>query len=143
MLIGAMRLCEARMKETENLRVYTSGGWYVFYAVSFQLAQEFRFQISEGQARPLIQKYNVKKRSYYGNTSMDAEVSLLMANQTLVRSSIQIDDVKSLTCSDLFISGIARQIHLRPICWHRQHGIRAPFLRLLSLIALTVQLCLM
>src|SRR5712691_10133157 len=29
--------------------------------------------------------FDVKKRRYFGNTSMEAEVSLLMANQTLVR----------------------------------------------------------
>ncbi|KAF8578016.1 tRNA guanosine-2'-O-methyltransferase [Ramaria rubella] len=39
--------------------------------------------IAKGTARALIQKFNVKKRAYYGNTSMDAEMSLLMANQTL------------------------------------------------------------
>ncbi|CAE6343194.1 unnamed protein product [Rhizoctonia solani] len=39
--------------------------------------------IAEGTARKLIAAFDVKKRSYYGNTSMEAEVSLLMANQTL------------------------------------------------------------
>ncbi|KAF8495862.1 tRNA guanosine-2'-O-methyltransferase [Gautieria morchelliformis] len=39
--------------------------------------------IAKGTARPLIHKFDVKKRAYYGNTSMDAEMSLLMANQTL------------------------------------------------------------
>ncbi|KAI0730326.1 tRNA guanosine-2'-O-methyltransferase [Fomitopsis betulina] len=39
--------------------------------------------IAEGTARPLIKTFDVKKRSYYGNTSMEAEISLLMANQTL------------------------------------------------------------
>ncbi|KAJ4468135.1 tRNA guanosine-2'-O-methyltransferase [Lentinula aciculospora] len=39
--------------------------------------------IEEGTARPLVQFFDVKKRSYFGNTSMDAEISLLMANQTL------------------------------------------------------------
>ncbi|KAJ3762388.1 tRNA guanosine-2'-O-methyltransferase [Lentinula raphanica] len=39
--------------------------------------------IEEGTARPLIQMFDVKKRSYFGNTSMEAEISLLMANQTL------------------------------------------------------------
>ncbi|KAI5120311.1 hypothetical protein M0805_005815 [Coniferiporia weirii] len=39
--------------------------------------------ITEGKARSLIQKFDVKKRAYYGNTSMEAEISLLMANQTL------------------------------------------------------------
>ncbi|KAI0030795.1 tRNA guanosine-2'-O-methyltransferase [Vararia minispora EC-137] len=39
--------------------------------------------VEEGSARPLVGKFNVKKRAYFGNTSMEAEVSLLMANQTL------------------------------------------------------------
>ncbi|KAH9484987.1 tRNA (guanine(10)-N2)-methyltransferase [Psilocybe cubensis] len=39
--------------------------------------------IEEGSARQLVGKFDVKKRSYYGNTSMEAEISLLMANQTL------------------------------------------------------------
>ncbi|KAJ3484176.1 hypothetical protein NLI96_g5827 [Meripilus lineatus] len=39
--------------------------------------------IEEGSARSLVKKFDVKKRSYYGNTSMEAEISLLMANQTL------------------------------------------------------------
>jgi hypothetical protein len=40
--------------------------------------------VEEGTARPLIRTFDVKKRQYFGNTSMEAEVSLLMANQTLV-----------------------------------------------------------
>ncbi|KAK0212912.1 tRNA guanosine-2'-O-methyltransferase [Desarmillaria ectypa] len=39
--------------------------------------------VATGSARSLITKFDVKKRSYYGNTSMEAEISLLMANQTL------------------------------------------------------------
>ncbi|KZT29058.1 tRNA guanosine-2'-O-methyltransferase [Neolentinus lepideus HHB14362 ss-1] len=39
--------------------------------------------IEEGSARPLVGKFDVKKRVYYGNTSMEAEISLLMANQSL------------------------------------------------------------
>ncbi|EIW82661.1 RNA methylase [Coniophora puteana RWD-64-598 SS2] len=39
--------------------------------------------IVEGTARALIGKFDVKKREYFGNTSMEAEISLLMANQTL------------------------------------------------------------
>jgi len=39
--------------------------------------------IEEGTARPLVKTFDVKKRAYYGNTSMEAEISLLMANQTL------------------------------------------------------------
>ncbi|RUS29995.1 DHS-like NAD/FAD-binding domain-containing protein [Jimgerdemannia flammicorona] len=34
-------------------------------------------------SRDLVQKYNLKKRKYLGNTSMDAELSLVMANQAL------------------------------------------------------------
>ncbi|KAF9363199.1 hypothetical protein BGX34_004663 [Mortierella sp. NVP85] len=33
--------------------------------------------------RDLIEKFNVKKRRYIGNTTMDAELSLIMANQAL------------------------------------------------------------
>ncbi|ETW80532.1 hypothetical protein HETIRDRAFT_319345 [Heterobasidion irregulare TC 32-1] len=39
--------------------------------------------IEEGSARALVKKFDVKKRVYFGNTSMEAEISLLMANQTL------------------------------------------------------------
>ncbi|TBU39613.1 tRNA guanosine-2'-O-methyltransferase [Dichomitus squalens] len=39
--------------------------------------------IEVGSARPLVKTFDVKKRVYYGNTSMEAEISLLMANQTL------------------------------------------------------------
>ncbi|KAI0821690.1 tRNA guanosine-2'-O-methyltransferase [Trametes gibbosa] len=39
--------------------------------------------IETGSARNLVKKFDVKKRVYYGNTSMEAEISLLMANQTL------------------------------------------------------------
>ncbi|TFY76840.1 hypothetical protein EWM64_g7171 [Hericium alpestre] len=39
--------------------------------------------IEDGSARSLVQKFDVKKRAYYGNTSMEAEISLLMVNQTL------------------------------------------------------------
>lgn len=40
-------------------------------------------KVCEGR-RNLIDLFSVKKRSYFGNTSMDAQVSLLMANQALV-----------------------------------------------------------
>ncbi|KAF8629167.1 hypothetical protein AX17_005752 [Amanita inopinata Kibby_2008] len=39
--------------------------------------------IEEGSARQLIGHFDVKKRVYYGNTSMESEISLLMTNQTL------------------------------------------------------------
>ncbi len=44
-------------------------------------------KIEEGSARALISRFDVKKRVYFGNTSMEAEISLLMANQCLVTSS--------------------------------------------------------
>ncbi|KAF9050072.1 S-adenosyl-L-methionine-dependent methyltransferase [Panaeolus papilionaceus] len=39
--------------------------------------------IADGSARALIGKFDVKKRVYYGNTSMESEISLIMANQTM------------------------------------------------------------
>ncbi|KAK0485728.1 tRNA guanosine-2'-O-methyltransferase [Armillaria novae-zelandiae] len=48
--------------------------------------------VATGSARSLITKFDVKKRSYYGNTSMEAEISLLMANQTLASSGKLIYD---------------------------------------------------
>ncbi|KAJ3148864.1 hypothetical protein HDU89_004445 [Geranomyces variabilis] len=36
--------------------------------------------------RQLVNKYDLKKRGYLGTTSMDAELSLVMANQALVRA---------------------------------------------------------
>ncbi|CAE7222933.1 unnamed protein product [Rhizoctonia solani] len=48
--------------------------------------------IVEGTARKLIAVFDVKKRSYYGNTSMEAEISLLMANQTLAAQGKLIYD---------------------------------------------------
>ncbi|KAK7057237.1 RNA methylase [Favolaschia claudopus] len=48
--------------------------------------------VADGSARALIQMFDVKKRLYYGNTSMDSEVSLLMANQALASPSKLIYD---------------------------------------------------
>ncbi|ESK96669.1 rna methylase [Moniliophthora roreri MCA 2997] len=48
--------------------------------------------IAEGTARALISTFDVKKRSYFGNTSMESEISLLMANQTLASSGKLIYD---------------------------------------------------
>lgn len=42
----------------------------------------FFSQVGHGK-RELIDKFNVKKRKYIGNTTMDAELSLIMANQAL------------------------------------------------------------
>ncbi|KAJ1721910.1 hypothetical protein LPJ53_003630 [Coemansia erecta] len=43
-------------------------------------------------SRELIDKFDVKKRSYLGNTTMDAELSLVMANQALARPGALIYD---------------------------------------------------
>ncbi|KAJ7647380.1 tRNA guanosine-2'-O-methyltransferase, partial [Roridomyces roridus] len=48
--------------------------------------------IVEGSARALVQKFDVKKRAYYGNTSMESEVSLLMANQAMASLGKMIYD---------------------------------------------------
>ena len=45
-----------------------------------------RYQIADGSAS-LIDRYNVKTRRYIGTTTMDAELSLLVANQALVSSN--------------------------------------------------------
>ncbi|KAF9784413.1 tRNA guanosine-2'-O-methyltransferase [Thelephora terrestris] len=47
------------------------------------IAVHFGRLVLDGSARPLIRTFSVKTREYYGNTSMDAEISLLMANQAL------------------------------------------------------------
>nr|GAT57654.1 RNA methylase [Mycena chlorophos] len=52
----------------------------------------FGRHIADGQARSLIRLFDVKKRSYYGNTSMEAEISLLMANQALAAPSKLVYD---------------------------------------------------
>ncbi|KAJ1967637.1 hypothetical protein IWQ62_001731 [Dispira parvispora] len=42
--------------------------------------------------RGLVGKFNLKKRNYLGNTSMDAELSLVMANQALARPGALVYD---------------------------------------------------
>lgn len=63
-------------------------GWYVCQIV-LQARTDSLFIISDikienGSARQLIGYFDVKKRIYHGNTSMESEISLLMTNQTLV-----------------------------------------------------------
>ncbi|KAJ7132800.1 tRNA guanosine-2'-O-methyltransferase [Mycena crocata] len=48
--------------------------------------------VMEGSARALIKMFDVKKRTYYGNTSMEAEICLLMANQAMAAPSKLIYD---------------------------------------------------
>lgn len=59
-------------------------------------------QISEG-SRHRIEKLSLKKRAYLGTTSMDAELSLLMANQALAAPATLVMDpfvgTGSLLCS--------------------------------------------
>ena len=59
-------------------------------------------QISEG-SRHRIEKLSLKKRAYLGTTSMDAELSLLMANQALASPATLVMDpfvgTGSLLCS--------------------------------------------
>lgn len=43
------------------------------------------FKIADGQ-RDLIQYHSLKKRQFIGNTSMDAQLALLMANQAQVKA---------------------------------------------------------
>ncbi|KAJ1922920.1 hypothetical protein LPJ71_001034 [Coemansia sp. S17] len=43
-------------------------------------------------SRDLIDKFDVKKRKYLGNTTMDAELSLVMANQALARNGALVYD---------------------------------------------------
>src|ERR1700733_7976200 len=47
----------------------------------------------EGETRQLITMFDVKKRVFYGNTSMEAEISLLMANQAQVSGNVFKDDI--------------------------------------------------
>ena len=87
-----MERLEKNMKEMEISDKYFLVDWYVsfiwepirFYDF-FYLFFTLFLKLFEGSARHLIAKFNVKTRVYYGNTSMDSEMSLLMANQTLVR----------------------------------------------------------
>ncbi|KAJ8516074.1 hypothetical protein ONZ45_g6574 [Pleurotus djamor] len=51
-----------------------------------------RLKIEDGSARSLVTYFDVKKRTYYGNTSMEAAMSLLMANQALARPGSLVYD---------------------------------------------------
>ena len=84
-----MELHEENMKEMGISDKYSLVGWYV-HRTEITRTSHLIFlngdhvKLFEGSARHLIKKFNVKTRAYYGNTSMDSEMSLLMANQTLV-----------------------------------------------------------
>ena len=78
---------------TVNSSKLISAGWYVSYSTPLFCSPIkhhviiIHQQVAEGTARTLIRSFDVKKREYFGNTSMEAEISLLMANQTQVRPS--------------------------------------------------------
>jgi hypothetical protein len=62
-----------------------SAGWCVFLLSKLNTPKfTYKAKVEEGSARQLVKKFDVKKREYFGNTSMEAEISLLMANQALV-----------------------------------------------------------
>ncbi len=48
-------------------------------------------QIKEGNYK-LVEKFDVKKRNYIGTTTMDAELSLIIANQAMARSGTLVFD---------------------------------------------------
>lgn len=61
-------------------------------------------QIGEdNEARHLIRKFDIKQRVFYGNTSMEAEVSLLMANQALAAPGKIMYDPFAGTGSMLYV----------------------------------------
>lgn len=53
-------------------------------------------------SRDLVNRYNLKKRKYLGTTSMDAELSLVMANQALASAGKLVYDPFVGTGSFLF-----------------------------------------
>ncbi|KZO98892.1 RNA methylase [Calocera viscosa TUFC12733] len=64
----------------------------------------FGRQLENGTARNLMVEFDIKKRKYYGNTTMDAELSLLMANQALAAPGTFIYDPFAGTGSMLYTS---------------------------------------
>jgi len=77
----------------------------------------------EGETRQLITMFDVKKRVFYGNTSMEAEISLLMANQAQVSDdAFKADIVRGVQDH---LAGPSWKTHLRPIRWHRKHVVCA------------------
>ncbi|PWZ01936.1 hypothetical protein BCV70DRAFT_225282 [Testicularia cyperi] len=59
-----------------------------------------------GMARDLIEKLNLKKRAYIGNTSMESEMSLLMASMALAGPGKLIYDPFAGTGSMLYASAV-------------------------------------
>jgi hypothetical protein len=74
---GKMRVTFARC---------SSAGWCAENICYPNFCRSESIKLERGSARSLIKTFDVKKREYFGNTSMEAEISLVMANQTLVKS---------------------------------------------------------
>ena len=86
--------CQGQVKLTNPDVTFTAFEFYGFDQNN--LAEEplnlfFGHLISEGQ-RDLISKLSLKKRLFIGNTSMDPQLSLLMANLTQVNPSSLVFD---------------------------------------------------
>jgi len=73
-------------REGEFIKVYF--GRRVGLARSGKRYCKLTRQIGFSKARPLIAKHDIKQRTFYGNTSMEAEMGFLMAGQALVSPSI-------------------------------------------------------
>ncbi|KAI8869203.1 tRNA guanosine-2'-O-methyltransferase [Ramicandelaber brevisporus] len=71
------------------------------YAVVRPEKYYFGRLISRSTGRDTIDKFDLKKRRYIGNTSMDAELSLIMANMALARPGSFMYDPFAGTCSFL------------------------------------------
>jgi tRNA (guanine10-N2)-methyltransferase len=67
---------------------------YDFGSKTGAIPKKFYFgvQVAEGTGNEVVAKYDLKKRQYLGTTSMDAELSLITANQALARPGSIIYD---------------------------------------------------
>ncbi|KAF8844365.1 tRNA guanosine-2'-O-methyltransferase [Paxillus ammoniavirescens] len=83
--------------------------------------------ITEGTARFLISTFNVKKRDYVGNTSMEAEISLLMANQTQAAPGKLVYDPFIGTGSMAYVRTSHARVHKITDIAVRQRLISGPF----------------
>lgn len=52
----------------------------------------FSTLVAYGSARKLIDRFEVRRRAFFGTTSMEAEMSLVMANQALAREGSLVYD---------------------------------------------------
>ena len=126
-----MERLEKNMKEMEISDKYFLVDWYVSFIwkrirfYDFFTPFSIYIKLFEGSARHLIAKFNVKTRVYYGNTSMDSEMSLLMANQTLVRFKLdQFHVVKKKKKKLIFRAlGFSWKAYLRSFYGNREHGL--------------------